>query len=269
MPLSNLGNFFYRHEHHARLTLLHPAATVVYDTVNKVGIDFYRAAFTSITLLLSPFKAIQHKTQGLRHLSEVVAQQHRHIVFPMSSAEACAVAAYVMSQCQLVYEFQYWQLTQLTPVQQAWVFKYPALDMHFWIMYGSWAWCQHCGSFHYNDSYFKEQVYQNQASSNNPDLLSVNRRQVPDDPVEHRPGNVGVSSRWWYLPGMYQPVKYCERCTRPPPGMTAGAFLSRAMRLRQQRHAQNQSTRPEPIQKTGQLYRVPTVRNVSLFDINS
>ena len=87
--------------------------------------------------------------------------------------------------------------------------------------------------------------------------------QVPDDPMAHRPGSVGISSRWWYLPGMYHPVKFCERCTRPPAGMTAGAFLSRALRQRQQAHSQARPSLPEPIQKTGQLYRIPRIRHVA------
>ena len=254
--------FFYRHEKHARLTLQYPQARVVHDTTNKLGIDYYRQSFNAITLTVSPFKAVHHKTQGLHYLSDLISQQQGYIVYPLASAEACAVAAYVMSQCQLVYDLQCWHLTQLTAVQKAWLFKYPVLDMHYWIMYGSWSWCEDCGSFCYNDAYFKEQVYQNQAASNTPDLLSTNRRQVPDDPVEHCPGSVGVSSRWWYLPGMYHPVKYCERCTRPPQGMSAGAFLARSMRQRRQQHEQEDPHRAEPLQRTGQLYRIPRVRNV-------
>ena len=116
MPLSNLGMFYYRHEEHIRLSLRYPEATVVHDTVNQLGIDYYRGAFAQISLTLSPFRAMQHKTSGFQYLSDIIAQQHRHIVFPISAAEACAVAAYVMSQCQLVYQLQCWHLTQLTPV---------------------------------------------------------------------------------------------------------------------------------------------------------
>ena len=43
-------------------------------------------------------------------------------------------------------------------------------------------------------------------TSHSPEAIAVHRRKVPSDPVVHCHGAVGVSSRWWYLSGMYKPV---------------------------------------------------------------
>ena len=66
--------------------------------------------------------------------------------------------------------------------------------------------------YHLNDR-FRQFVDQAQGTSAKPDKLAAYRRQVPSDPVEHGPGNVGISSRWWYLPGMYKPAAHCTWCT--------------------------------------------------------
>ena len=69
---------------------------------------------------------------------------------------------------------------------------------------------------------------------------------MPDDPVVHAPGAVGVSSRWWYLPGMYTPVVHgCHCCS----GIEAsGPKLSRTM-----------TEDNAFVQKTAELYRIPIV----------
>ena len=172
------------------------------------------------------------------------------------------VAAYSMLKCEEVFAAQSWSGTLLTPVQRSFATKYPVTDFHFWVMYGSWSWCKDCGSFFFNDKYFSESVYQDQVTSATPDLLAPRRRQVPSDPVEHGHGRVGVSSRWWYLRGMYKPVQHCERCTKPARNQTAGAFLTGVLRRRQETHARGSSasTSGMPVVRTGQLYRIPRIR---------
>ena len=109
--------------------------------------------------------------------------------------------------------------------------------------YGSWSWCSGCQSYFFNDKFFKEKV------CCEPDPASV-----PDDPVEHQLGSVGVSSRWWYLAGMYRPVQFCGRCT-PPEGTSAGEALIASMRSRTEEHGSG-----GPIARTGELYTIPYMR---------
>ena len=81
------------------------------------------------------------------------------------------------------------------------------------VFYGSWSQCQACGSFDFNDTYFSRRVYQMRETSHSPEAIAAHRRRVPDDPVVHCHGELGVSSRWWYLPGMYKPiVAKCHCC---------------------------------------------------------
>ena len=112
--------------------------------------------------------------------------------------------------------------------------------------YGSWSSCRACGSFFFNDKYFADVVYQDRVTSTTPDLLAAHRRGVPDDPKVHFSGGVGVSSRWWYLPGMYTPmINSCHCCS----GMeTPGQRLSRRMA--------EEPTGPV-VQRTSELYRLP------------
>ena len=139
-----------------------------------------------------------------------VAKPEHLVVWPLDTARACCVAALAMLKCSKLFQQQCWTGSLLQPVQRSFGGKYPAKDFHFWAMYGSWSCCQHCGSYHFNDAYFKEGVYKDPGTS----LAHV--RLVPSDPVEHCQGSVGISSRWWYLPLMYKPVAHCERCTPPP-----------------------------------------------------
>ena len=133
------------------------------------------------------------------------------------------------------------------------------MDFKCWVMYGTWACCEHFGSWYFNDQYFKESVYQQQTKSCTPDLLSVSRRTLPDDPVEHSYGVVGLSSRWWYLPGMYAPTGHCGRCTKQPVrrywGQSPGRVFTRLLQDRQAEYAAA-AEGPKAL-KTGELYRVP------------
>ena len=74
------------------------------------------------------------------------------------------------------------------------------------------------------------------------------RDQVPDEPKVHGPGNVGISSRWWYLPGMYTPsVQQCRCCLGKE-----GAGIKLTRRMAEAQHGPK-------IQSTGELYRIPYV----------
>ena len=98
---------------------------------------------------------------------------------------------------------------------------------------------------------------QDQDSSDKPDFAAAYRRRVPSDPMEHGPGKVGISSRWWYLPGMYKPVAHCGRCTKPPSGMSTGVAFANALRKRKTAAVSGVTA---TVERTGQLYRIPRIR---------
>jgi hypothetical protein len=180
------------------------------------------------------------------------------IVWPLASAQACTVAAWAMAKCKQLYATQCWSRSRLSPASLMKALPYPPVDFHFWVMYGSWSMCPSCGSWSFNDDYFRQRVYQSQQTSAKPDELAAYRRQVPTAPMEHEYGNIGVSSRWWYLPGMYSPSKRCS-CTAPPPCvLDPGERLVRAMRARTEAYeAQGQAA----VERTGQLYRIPRIHD--------
>ena len=134
--------------------------------------------------------------------AQLVAARSKVIVFPLSSADACLVIAYNRLKCQEVYNDMAWLSSVLILIQREWPDKYVTTDFDFWVKYGSWSCCDACGSFHFNAKYFRDTVYHNSGQSNNPELVRIHHQAVPADPKQHSPGHVGVSSRWWYLPGM-------------------------------------------------------------------
>ncbi len=80
-------------------------------------------------------------------------------------------------------------------------------------------------------------------------------------PMEHADEYVGVSSRWWYLPGMYKPVAHCESCTKPPTRQSPGKFFTSVLRRKNKEHLSGVAAPPEGrVEKTGQLYRIPRIR---------
>ena len=90
------------------------------------------------------------------------------------------------------------------------------------------------------------------------------RHLIPDDPVEHSDGAVGVSSRWWYLSGMYHPESHCGACAKPEEAPAGESFLDRMRRVRQRKYeaAGSTSARGESGQSavaSKELYRVPCV----------
>ena len=156
--------------------------------------------------------------------------------------------------------------SRLTPIQQEYPDAYPKVDFRFWVMYGSWSSCPYCRSLHFNDQYFKESVYELRSTSTTPDFLSAQRRQLPYDPTEHTYGNVGDSSRWWYLPGMYQPEQYCGRCTKPAClEVTPGRMMLAQLESRKAKYEAAAKQSKEGIRASltsGTLYRIPYVAAV-------
>ena len=103
------------------------------------------------------------------------------------------------------------------------------------------------------------------------------RQLIPGDPVEHSDGNVGVTSRWWYLSGMYHPEAHCGSCIKPEKVDEARAgetFLDRMRRVRKQKYeaAGATSARGEAGQSavaSKELYRVPCVDLASRHSLSS
>ena len=82
--------------------------------------------------------------------------------------------------------------------------------------------------------------------------------------MEHGPGNVGISSRWWYLPGMYKPAAHCSRCTEPTTSHPGLAFSQSLRRITSKRSPVpavdvDVSGRQSVVSKTQELYRVPRI----------
>ena len=128
------------------------------------------------------------------------------------------------------------------------------MDFDFWVTYGSWSSCVSCGSFFFNDDYFREVVYESRRATSQPDLLCVSRRTLSSDPCEHSADAVGQGSRWWYLPGMYRPSAACGRCT--PSATGAAVSLLEAMRARQ---AEYEGAASNAQVRTQQLYVLPRI----------
>ena len=127
------------------------------------------------------------------------------MALPRACGDAALVAAYATLKCEVWFEGICWSGSRLTPVQRCLSREYPKVDFDFWATYGSWSKCESCGSFFFNDAYFREAVYEVRRTSSQLSLLCVSRRTLPDDPCEHSLGVVGQGSRWWYIPGMCRP----------------------------------------------------------------
>ena len=118
----------------------------------------------------------------------------------------------------------------------------------------------------FNDEYFKESVYQLRTTASEPDLLSAQRRQLPYDPVEHTYGNVSDSSRWWYLPGMYHPLKHWGHCTKPANlAVVSGGVMLAQMQARKGKYEAAAKQSKDGIRASltsGTLYRIPYVGDI-------
>ena len=73
---------------------------------------------------------------------------------------------------------------------------FSSVGFQFWGMYGSWSWCRDCGSFFFNDAFFRERVYLLAQTSAQPELMASCRDRVPSDAYRHARGAVGPPSRW-------------------------------------------------------------------------
>ncbi len=95
---------------------------------------------------------------------------------------------------------------------------YPTIDFDFWVKHGSWKMCPCCCSMYFDDKYFREVVYQTVRTTSRADEASCFVGHVPNEPVEHVEGAVGVMSRWWYNQGMYgmgsltAKARLCSHC---------------------------------------------------------
>ena len=214
IPLKVFAQFYAKHEEYARLSLKFPQARILKDTLPLSLIDAYRNTFAVDEVLPDAgarMFAPKEYRDSWRTLQ--VAQVPGYIAFPRACGDAALVAAYPMHKRRELYSHQCMSGSQLTLAQREYCNTYPKVGFRFWVMYGSWSTCPHCRSLFFNDQYFKDSEYQLRTTASSPDLLSAMRRQLPYDPVEHSHGNVGDSSRWWYLPGMYQPSMHCRRCS--------------------------------------------------------
>ena len=201
MLTERLSDFYKDREQFARLPLQYPDARVVKNPMASDVVGAFRKTFGEVSDGMHTATDALKATNGrLYDRAKRVAEQEHLVVWPMQTAEACCVAAYAILQRKQLFEQQCWIGSRLLPIQRTFGDKYPVKDFHFWAMYGNWSCCQHRGSYHFDDAYFREDVYKDPGTS----LSHV--RQVPSDPLEHCHGSVGISSRWRYRPGMYKPL---------------------------------------------------------------
>ena len=261
------------HHKHALLPLMYPDAVVVRDAVPLRAVQAY--ALTLQGHLPESLSMCFSKEYWSKWRAGAVAHDSALIVWPRASADACLVAAYVIQKCREVFLLQCWAGSRLSMMQREFPDRYPKQDFQFWVRYGSWSCCDYCGTYHFNDKYFREQVYQNLDIRAGSEALAAQRRSMPDDPVEHAAGAVGLSSRWWYLPGMYHPVADCGRCGKLPQKLVQqlqkhpGRAFSELLRQRADKYAAAKAKSEagsggQQALKTGELYRVPSARPVVL-----
>ena len=264
LPLSVFDSFYRVHEPHAQMRLRYADATVVEDTLEPRVVEAYRAAWGGQAIADSVKDSILICQREFKAKSELVASAAKLVVFPLACAQAAFFMAYTMLRCAALFAGQCWMRSHVSELQRGFSFSYPRVDFDFWVKYGSWSQCPACGSYHFNDRYFKQFVYQSQGTSAKPDKLAAYRRDVPSDPVEHGPGKVGISSRWWYLPGMYKPAAHCTRCTEPetvdPGGVLLGQLRRRIRSKQSSVDASGEVSRAVPVvSRTQELYRVPRI----------
>ena len=87
--------------------------------------------------------------------TEAVASAAKLLVFPLAAARAAFHMAYVMLRCVALFAGQCWSRSHVSESQRQFSPPYPRVDFDFWVKYGSWSQCESCGSFHFNDRYFR------------------------------------------------------------------------------------------------------------------
>ena len=254
------------------LALLYPDAIVIRDAVPWRLVEAYSKTLpTELESLPDSASVFFGAGYWSQWRAGTVARDSGLIGWPRASADASLIAAYAIAKCREVFNSMNWDGSFLTTMQRVYPFKYPLQDFKFWVMYGSWSCCAFCGSYFFNDKYFREVVYYNSQNKSTPDLHSASRRSMPEDPVEHASGSVGQSSRWWYLPGMFHPVSDCGRCGKLPkksiermqrdPGRAFADMLNKRREKYAAAKAKSQAgVQGQDALKTSELYRVPYVR---------
>ena len=159
IPLKNLHDFFTVHEEYARLSLQSPNARTYKDALPWELVDAYRRTFANQKLAETGFG--QERAEEYADKAVKVAEDAGLIALPRACGDAAHIAAYAMLKCEELYGKQCFWGSLLTPIQQGFANKYPLQDFQFWVMYGSWSRCRHCGSMYFDDKYFREQVYCN------------------------------------------------------------------------------------------------------------
>ena len=110
VPPSSISKFFVEHEQHAKLPLLYPRAKVFKDVVPQHIVDFYMTTLRGWDSFrgLAAYQTA-HKAMGESYfLADKVASEHKCIVLPRQSADACLVAAYSMLKCEEIFTRQSW-----------------------------------------------------------------------------------------------------------------------------------------------------------------
>ena len=160
MLTERISVFYQEHEPFALLPLQYPAARVLKDTMASDVVDSFRKTFGEVSdEMHTAHDALKAASGRVYDRTKRVAEQEHLVVWPKATAEACCVAAFAVLKCKQLFQQHCWTGSMLQPVQQTFGDKYPPKDCHFWAMYGCWSVCQHCGSVHFNDAYFKEAVY--------------------------------------------------------------------------------------------------------------
>ena len=252
--------------------LEYPDATVHRDALPWATVRAYRETFAGEAM---PSTLAVCMRSALDRARRVAGQGY--VSLPRACASATLVCAYVSLQCENLFRRQCWYRSSVPAANRSFRDVYPTTDFNFWVMYGSWSRCAHCGVLHYNDKYFSQQVYGDTATSSTPAEIVGMRQLIPDDPVQHSDGAVGVSSRWWYLSGMYHPEAHCGLCTKPAAFEEARAgetFLDRMRRARSLKYeaAGAKSARGEAGQSavaSRELYRVPCADLSSRHSLSS
>ena len=173
--MNALAGFYKQHAEHARLVKVYPEAEVVRDSLPWSLVSAYCDTFEGEELPATCNESLRDKARTHYARACAVATGVKRIAWPVACAEACHVAAYATLKCEQLYLEQSWHRSMLTSVQRE--FKpsgsaslYPKIDFAFWVKYGSWSFCPSCGSYHFNDKYFSQEVYQYQTTSTSPDL---------------------------------------------------------------------------------------------------
>ena len=195
LPITVLKDFYVRHDAYARLALEYPDATVHRDALPWATVGAYRETFAGQPM---PSTLAVCMKSALNRARQVAAQGY--VCLPRACASATMVCAYASLQCENLFRRQCWYRSKVPEANRSLRAVYPTVDFHFWVMYGSWSRCPHCGVMHYNDQYFSQHVYDDKASSSTPAESAGMRQRIPDDPVAHSDGNVGV----WLIPEVFR-----------------------------------------------------------------